>query len=577
MIKKLLPKTFIVLQEGYNKEKFLKDLIAGIIVAIVALPLSIALGIASGVGPEQGLYTAIIGGFAISLFGGSRVQIGGPTGAFVVIIYGIIQKFGYGGLAVATIMAGVFLIVFGLLKMGNVIKYIPYPVTVGFTAGIALLIFSSQIKDLFGLNIENLPAEFLEKMNVIFENMGSFNFIAFSIGILTIVITYFWNKKFKKIPGTLIAIIITTLLVNYLNLPVETIGSKFGSVPSSFPKFILPQINFELMKEMFQPAMTIALLAGIESLLSAVVADGMIGTKHNSNVELIGQGIANILSPLFGGIPATGAIARTATNIKSGGRTPFAGMIHAVVLLFIMFFLGKLAILIPMATLGGILTIVAYNMSEIKHFIEMKDAPKSDIFVLLVTFLLTIFSDLTIAIEFGIVISALLFMKRMSDVSESRFITHKFSEKNPEFLTDEFDELPKGIEIFEINGPLFFGASSFFQENLAVLETKPKVLVLIMENVPVFDATGLYTLERIIAGSNKNGTTTIIVGLDKQPYRVLKKSKLYLLLGEKQLCKDMKQALALGKEILLKEYYSEDAKHVSTVERNVFQIFRKNK
>lgn len=573
MYKKYLPKFIIVLQEGYNKKKFISDLIAGTIVAIVALPLAIALGIASGVGPEQGLYTAIIGGFAISFFGGSRVQIGGPTGAFVVIIYGIIQKYGYNGLAVATLMAGIFLIIFGFLRLGNVIKYIPYPVTIGFTAGIALLIFSSQIKDFLGLDTGNLPAEFVEKMKVIFENMNSFNWIAFLIGIGTILISYYWSKKFKKIPGTLIAIIVTTILVQLFNLPVETIGSKFGSVPNSFPSLHFPSLTFSLMKEMFNPALTIALLAGIESLLSAVVADGMIGTKHNSNMELIGQGIANVLCPLFGGIPATGAIARTATNIKSGGRTPVAGVVHAVVLLIMMLFLGKLAILIPMATLAGILTIVAYNMSEIKHFIEMKGAPKSDMFVLVVTFLLTVFSDLTVAIEFGIVTSSILFMKRMSDVSESSFITKRLNEEEREFISDEFKEMPKDIEVFEIHGPLFFGASSFFQDNLNAIETKPKVLILVMTDVPVIDATGLNTLEKTIKSAIKNGTHPIIVGLNKQPHNAFKKSKLDKILGEKNICKTIHEAIAISKKLLLLDLYADEGEGLSEAEKDLLKIF----
>lgn len=575
MYRRYLPKTFVVLQEGYNKQKFIADLIAGIIVAIVALPLSIALGIASGVGPEQGLYTAIIGGFAISFFGGSRVQIGGPTGAFVVIIYSIIQNYGYSGLAIATIMAGIFLIFFGIFRLGNVIKYIPYPVTVGFTAGIALLIFSSQIKDFFGLSIETLPAEFIEKMEVIIENIHSLNLWAFLIAVSTIIISILWSKKFKKIPGTLIAIILTTLVVQIFNLPVETIGSKFGSVPNSFPSFHFPSFSFEEMRELVKPALTIALLAGIESLLSAVVADGMLGTKHNSNVELIGQGIANILSPLFGGIPATGAIARTATNIKSGGRTPFAGIIHAIVLLFIMFFLGKLAVLIPMATLAGILTIVAYNMSEIKHFVEMKDAPKSDFFVLIVTFLLTIFSDLTVAIEFGIIMSALFFMKRMSDVSESSFITKQLNKEEKEFISDEFKEMPKDIEVFEINGPLFFGASSFFQDNISLIETKPRVLILVMENVPVIDATGFKVLEKVVTGAIKNGTHPIIVGLNKQPHKVLKKNNLDKVLGEKHLCRNIQEAINISKEILLEELYAEDAQDLSESDKEMLKIFMK--
>ena len=558
MNKNYLPKIFIVLKEGYNKQKFLNDLIAGIIVGIVALPLSIALAIASGVSPEKGLYTAIIGGFAISFFGGSRVQIGGPTGAFVVIIYGIIQKYGYNGLLVATLMAGIMLIFFGIFRFGTVIKYIPYPVTVGFTAGIALLIFSSQIKDLLGLNIEKLPAEFIEKMEVIYHNLNSFNYIAFLIGISTIIISILWNKKFKKIPGSLIAIIITTLVVSLFHLPVETIGSQFGSVPNTFEPLQFPDISFKLVKELFYPSLTIALLAGIESLLSAVVADGMIGTKHNSNMELIGQGIANLLTPIFGGIPATGAIARTATNIKSGGRTPFAGIIHALVLLMIMLFLGKLAVLIPMATLAGILAIVAYNMSEINHFIELKDAPKSDGFVLIITFLLTVFSDLTVAIQFGVLASALLFMKRMSDVSESNFVTKRLKEQEKEFISDEFKEMPKDIEIFEINGPLFFGASSFFQDNLNAIETKPKVLILDMEHVPVIDATGIHILEKVITTSLKNGTHPIIVGLNKQPYTAIKKIHLDQKIGKENMCKNITEGIALSKKILLKDLYGED-------------------
>lgn len=558
MNKNYLPKIFIVLKEGYNKQKFLNDLIAGIIVGIVALPLSIALAIASGVSPEKGLYTAIIGGFAISFFGGSRVQIGGPTGAFVVIIYGIIQKYGYNGLLVATLMAGIMLIFFGIFRFGTVIKYIPYPVTVGFTAGIALLIFSSQIKDLLGLNIEKLPAEFIEKMEVIYHNLNSFNYIAFLIGISTIIISILWNKKFKKIPGSLVAIIITTLAVSLFHLPVETIGSQFGSVPNTFEPLQFPDISFKLVKELFYPSLTIALLAGIESLLSAVVADGMIGTKHNSNMELIGQGIANLLTPIFGGIPATGAIARTATNIKSGGRTPFAGIIHALVLLMIMLFLGKLAVLIPMATLAGILAIVAYNMSEINHFIELKDAPKSDGFVLIITFLLTVFSDLTVAIQFGVLASALLFMKRMSDVSESNFVTKRLKEQEKEFISDEFKEMPKDIEIFEINGPLFFGASSFFQDNLNAIETKPKVLILDMEHVPVIDATGIHILEKVITTSLKNGTHPIIVGLNKQPYTAIKKIHLDQKIGKENMCKNITEGIALSKKILLKDLYGED-------------------
>ncbi len=547
-----LPKTFVVLQEGYTKEMFFKDLVAGIIVGIVALPLSIALAIASGVKPEQGLFTAIVGGFLISFFGGSRVQIGGPTGAFVVILYGIMQEFGYGGLVVASIMAGVMLIIFGLLKLGNVIKYIPYPVTIGFTSGIALLIFTSQLKDFFGLEMEQVPVEFIYKIKVLFQRMDTINWYAMLVGFSTIIISISWSKKFKKIPGSLVAIIITTALVKGLQLPVDTIGSNFGNVPNMFPMPSIPAINMDLLKEMFYPALTIALLAGIESLLSAVVADGMVGTKHNSNIELIGQGIANIFSPIFGGIPATGAIARTATNVKNGGRTPFAGMIHAATLLIIMLFLGSLAVMIPMATLAGILIIVSYNMSEIQHFIKMRKAPKSDIAVLLITFFLTVFSDLTIAIQFGVIVSALLFMKRMTEVSEGRLLSKDMYEYDEEFASSGIDEkdIPKEIEIFEINGPFFFGAASVFKENLRIIETNPEVLILRMRSVPAIDATGLAALEWILDSSIKKGTKIIISGINTQPHTAIKKAGIDKKIGEEHICKDINEAIKKAKLLL---------------------------
>lgn len=574
MLRQYIPKTFIILKEGYTKEKFLNDFISGIIVGIVALPLSIALAIASGVGPEKGLYTAIIGGFIISFFGGSRVQIGGPTGAFVIIIYGIIQKYGYNGLVIASIMAGVILIFFGLFRLGTVIKYIPYPVTVGFTTGIALLIFTSQIKDFFGLNIENLPGEFIDKIKVLVENLDKLNIYSLSIGFLTIIISLVWNKKFKKIPGSLISIIITTIIVLLFKLPVETIGSQFGTVPNTFEKLQFPSFTFKIVKELFYPSLTIALLAGIESLLSAVVADGMIGTKHNSNMELIAQGLANIFSPIFGGIPATGAIARTATNIKSGGRTPFAGMIHSIVLLLIMLFLGKLAVLIPMPTLAGILIIVSYNMSELGHFIHMKDAPKSDGFVLIITFLLTVFSDLTVAIQFGVIASSILFMKRMSDLTESSFITDKVRESEKEYISDEFKELPRGIEIFELNGPLFFGAASYFQDNLKLLDKDLKVLIISLKNVPFIDATGLNIIENVLKKCSQINLHFIICGLGNQPRKAMKKSKLIQEIGEDYICKDIDMAIFRGKKAILDDYYSNDDVLLSDEEKESLKVFK---
>ena len=414
---KLEPKLLTVIREGYDGEIFFKDLTAGIIVGIVALPLAIAFAIASGVKPEQGLYTAIIAGFLISILSGSRVQIGGPTGAFIVIIYGIVQKYGYDGLVIATILSGILLIVMGVAKLGSVIKYIPYPVTVGFTSGIALIIAMGQLRDFFGFHMEKVPAEFIEKVVEYVKHAGTVTPAAAAIGMLTLLIVIFWPRVTRKVPGSLVAIIVTTALVPLWNLNVETIGSRFGAVSSTPPTLHLPPMDWTKIPMMVSPAISIALLAGIESLLSAVVADGMTGRRHRSNMELVAQGVANIASPLFGGIPATGAIARTATNIKNGGLTPVAGIVHAVVLLLIMLFFGKWAALIPMATLAGILLVVSYNMSEYHLFIKMFKSPKSDIAVLIVTFLLTVLVDLTVAIQAGVVLAAILFMKRMADVT----------------------------------------------------------------------------------------------------------------------------------------------------------------
>ena len=551
MSKVFYPKSLKVLKEGYDSKGLLKDITAGVIVGIVALPLSIALAIASGVKPEQGLYTAIIAGFLISLLGGSRVQIGGPTGAFVVIVYGIVEKYGYEGLAIAGILAGIILIIFGLLKFGSFIKYIPYPVTVGFTSGIALLIFSSQLKDFFGLSGVAMPSEFIHKMHALFTNLDKVNIYALSMGVMTIAVSLLWSKKFRKIPGSLVAIISTTLVVKIFNLPVDTIGSVFGSVPNTLPMPSMPTVDFVMVKELLPSAFTIALLAGIESLLSAVVADGMIGTKHNSNTELIAQGIANILSPIFGGIPATGAIARTATNIKNGGRTPFAGIFHAITLMIIMLFLGKLAVMIPMATLAGILIIVSYNMSEMDLFIKMFKAPKSDFSVLILTFLLTVLTDLTIAIQFGIIMSALLFMKRMSDMTQADFVKKEFYDIDEEFIASGITEehISKDTEIFEINGPFFFGAASLFKDNLKSVNTLPKVLILRMRNVPSIDATGLSALEGIVKFCNKRNVRIIISGMNYQPAKAIKKSGLEELIGENYICKNINDAIKKSNEI----------------------------
>ncbi|MBI3616819.1 MAG: sodium-independent anion transporter [Candidatus Omnitrophica bacterium] len=432
---KLKPKLITVLKEGYSVKKFVPDLIAGVIVGIVALPLAIAFAIASGVKPEQGLYTAVAAGFIISCLSGSRVQIGGPTGAFIVIVYGIIQKYGYDGLATATLMAGFLLIFMGFARFGDIIKYIPYPVTVGFTAGIALIIFAAQVRDFLGLTGGTVPAEFIEKIRYYGEHAHTFNAHAVFMGLLTLLVIIYWPRVTRRVPGSFIAIVLTTLIVHVFHLPIETIGSRFGGVPNTLPMPHLPNISLDLIAKMSSPALTIAVLAGIESLLSAVVADGMTGNRHRSNMELIAQGVANIASPVMGGIPATGAIARTATNIKNGGRTPFAGIIHAVTLLLILIFFGPWASLIPMAALAGILISVAYNMSEWHLFVRMFRSPKSDVIVLVTTFLLTVFVDLTAAIKFGVVLAALLFMRRMSEATQVGYITDSLVEQE----TDEED------------------------------------------------------------------------------------------------------------------------------------------
>ncbi len=548
----MVPKLFEVFSKGYSKKDLLSDCSAGVIVGIIALPLSIAFAIASGVGPEQGLITAVIAGFIISFLGGSKVQIGGPTGAFVVIIYGIIEKYGYDGLAVAGMLSGILLVFFGLLKFGNVIKFISYPVVVGFTTGIAVIIFTTQIKDFLGLTIHDLPAEFIEKIAVLAEHIHTINWYSLFLGISTIVISLTWSRYFKKIPGSLIAIFATTIAAVAFNLPVDTIGSRFGSVPSSLPAPHFPHVNFILVKQMFFPALTIALLAGIESLLSAVVADGMTGDKHNSNMELVAQGAANIISPLFGGIPATGAIARTAANIKNGGKTPVSGIVHAISVLLIMIIFGKYAALIPMSTLAGILIIVSYNMSEYKHFIKLFSSPKSDILVLLTTFLLTIFADLTIAIQFGVVMSAFLFMKRMADVTDSNFLGRDCYHEDEELILSgiKSEEIPEEMEIFEVNGPFFFGTATLFKDVLHQIKVNPKVLILRMRKVPAIDATGLSALEWIIDAARKEGSLLIISGMKDQPHKAVQKAGLIPGIREENIVKNIHEAIRKGNEYL---------------------------
>lgn len=551
MPKSLEPKLITVLKEGYTLPIFLRDLGAGVIVGIVALPLSIAFAIASGVKPEQGIITAVVAGLLISALSGSRFQIGGPTGAFVVIIADIVHKYGYDGLATATVMAGILLVILGIARMGDAIKFIPYPVTVGFTSGIALIIFSTQIKDFFGLTIAHMPDRFLIKWSAYIQNFGTLKIEALFLGVLTIFILVIWPRLNKRLPGPLVAVVVCTALAKFFNLPVETIGSRFGEIPTHIPDIHFPRVHIELISRLSSSALAIALLAGIESLLSAVVADGMTGRKHRSNIELIGQGVANIISPLFSGIPATGAIARTATNIKNGGQTPVSGIIHAITIFVLFMFFGKLAALIPMATLAGILIIVAYNMSEWHLFIKMLRAPRGDVLVLVITFLLTVLIDLTVAIEVGVVLAAFLFMHRVVDATEVGVVTQDLEEEDPD---DPFAiskrTVPKGVEVFEINGPFFFGAADKFRDMLREIQTKPKILILRMRHVPSIDATGMRTLEDLHAQAVKDKTQLIISGMSNTLLERLRHFGFVEKIGKSFIHKNIDEALDHARSIL---------------------------
>ncbi len=538
--------------KNYNRQQFLKDLVAGIIVGIVALPLAIAFAIASGVSPEKGLFTAIIAGFIISAFGGSKVQIGGPTGAFIVIVYGIVQQYGVDGLIIATFIAGIMLMIMGFARFGSVIKFIPHPLIVGFTTGIAVIIFSSQMKDFFGLNMGSVPADFIPKWQSYFHHVTSFNWYAVAIGMATILIIIFFSKITHIIPGSLIAILLATVTVQLFHLPVETIGSRYGSIPSSLPYPSIPHLNFEIIKNLIRPAFTIAILGGIESLLSAVVADGMIGGNHRSNMELVAQGAANIASAIFGGIPATGAIARTATNVKNGGRTPVAGIIHAFTLLIIMLLVGKWATLIPMSCLAGILIIVAYNMSEYQTFVHIIKGSRSDALVLLTTFLLTVLFDLTLAIEIGMVLAVFLFMRKMIRISNvSSFL-------NEDEDTDGKDEnsinkyhIPKDVEVFELTGPMFFGAAYKFKDAIKVIEKKPKVLIVRMRHVPIIDATGMHTIKDVLHMCRHDKIQLIISGIQPAVLEELTRSRLLFQIGKRYVTDDLGTALKRADEVLL--------------------------
>ena len=543
----------------YNKEKFMADLMAGLIVGIVALPLAIAFGIASGVSPSQGILTAIIGGFLVSALGGSRVQIGGPTGAFIVIIYGIVSnpQLGLSGLMIATMLAGVFLIVLGVCRLGTIIKFIPYPIVVGFTSGIAVTIFTTQIKDLLGLNItEAIPADFVSKWIVYFRHITTIDWLTALIGVLSILIIALTPKVSKKVPGSLVAIIVMTVGVYFLNahtsMHVTTIGDQFGEIKASIPELQMPAITWEGIKSLLPTAMVIAVLGAIESLLSATVADGVCGDHHNSNQELIGQGVANLCTPLFGGIPCTGAIARTMTNINNGGRTPVAGLIHALVLLVIFLVLMPLAAYIPMACLAGVLVIVSYNMSGWRTFIQLFKNPKSDVIVLMMTFLLTVIFDLTIAIEVGLLVACLLFMKRMAESTQIKVIADEI-DPNDETDAEVHEEaltIPEGVEVYEINGPYFFGIANRFEELMAELDNHPKVRIIRMRRVPFIDSTGIHNLQNHCEMSHREGTHIVLSGVTPNVYSVLEHNGFCHLLGKDHICPNINVALERAEMIV---------------------------
>ncbi|MBO5086394.1 MAG: sulfate permease [Paludibacteraceae bacterium] len=566
-IKDVFQPRIIECLKNYGKQQFTADMMAGVIVGIVAIPLAIAFGIASGVGPTEGLITAIIAGFIISALGGTKVQIGGPTGAFIVIIYGIIQQFGLVGLMIATILAGIMLIVMGLTKMGTIIKFVPYPVIIGFTGGIALTIFSTQMNDFFGMGIEGVPADFIEKWICYFSNLSSINWGAFAIGLLSLLIIIFTPKVSKKIPGSLVAIIIMTLVVwllkEFTNFEfvnsIKTIGDLY-ELPSGIPAPKLPEMNlaegetiWSVIRSLMPAAFTIAMLGAIESLLSAMVADGVISDKHNSNTELIGQGIANVVVPFFGGIPATGAIARTMTNINNGGRTPVAGIVHALILMLVLLFMGPLVGLIPMPCLAAVLIIVAYNMSGWRTFVSLYKGPKSDFAVLMTTFVLTVIFDLTIAIEIGLLLAVVLFLKR---TSESVEIKHFHDEIDPnqeldiKINTEEKLSIPEGVDVYEIDGPYFFGIANKFEEVMSRISKKPKVRIIRMRRVPFMDSTGIHNLEVLIEQSKKEGVQIVLSGVNPQVRTALEKAEFTKLIPTENICSNINVALERSKELI---------------------------
>ena len=544
----------------YDREQLVADTVAGMIVGVVALPLAIAFAVASGVTPDRGLWTAVIAGFLISALGGSRVQIGGPTGAFVVIVYGIVQQHGIAGLTIATVMAGVILVLMGVTKLGGMVKFIPHPVITGFTAGIAVIIFSGEVKNLLGLHMGEVPAGFVGKWSAYAEHATGYTPAAVGVSALTLAVIALWPKVNRRIPGMLIALLLATAVTRIMNLPVETIGSRFGELSTSFPRPELPAVSFATITALVGPAFTIAVLGAIESLLSAVVADGMIGGRHRSNMELIAQGVANIVVPIFGGMPATGAIARTATNVKNGGRTPVAGIVHALTLLLITLFVGKWASLIPMATLAAILVVVSYHMSGWRTFRAELRSPKSDVLVLLTTFSLTVLVDLTVAISVGMVLAAFLFIRRMAEVTNISAVTRELGEELFDTEGGDFYQtdpngvrrrrIPAGVEVYEINGPFFFGAAEMFKETLAQIADKPKVLVIRMRDVLALDSTGMHALKDVVHRSRRDGTTVLLSDVHMQPLVALTGSPILAEIGRENLFANLDDALNHARTVI---------------------------
>ena len=540
-----IPKLIVCLREGYSWKQFQSDLAAGIVVGLVALPLAMAFAIASGLPPERGLYTAVVAGFLISALGGSRVQIGGPTGAFVVIVSGIVANFGYEGLVVATMMAGVILILMGLSRLGALVKFIPYPVTTGFTSGIAVVIFSSQVKDFLGLRMGSVPADFIEKWRAYFQSFSTFNLGALGLAAGTVALIALWPKSWRKVPAPIVAMVAMTLAAVIGKWPVETIGSRFGGIPHGLPHFSWPALSWTQMKLLLPSAITVAMLGSIESLLSAVVSDGMIGGKHKSNAELIAQGVANLASPLFGGIPATGAIARTATNVNAGGRTPVAGIVHAIVLLTILLAAGPLASRIPLAVLSGILVMVCYHMAEWRSFQFHMSGPMSDRLVLLATFFLTVFVDLTVAVEVGLVLAAFLFMKNMAELTQVKEIRDDLTDSTGEHVREL--SIPADVAIFSIHGAFFFAAVHKLMEIERILTKEPRALVIEMTGVLHMDSSGLHVLDRIKKECNSRKIRLVLAGIHAQPLMVLQGADHLEFFGEQNFAPNLKSALALLK------------------------------